>query len=67
MSTLMPANETEASYYAGLYRSYLRRSHSTLNRMNRNWGLYSGVDYKQWDPDQVQQLINEAKLHPKLC
>ena len=61
MATQVPVGKSPVQFYGDLYRSYLRRSKLSLAREERNWGYFSGVDFKQWNPDALQVLINEKR------
>ncbi|MCH6573917.1 MAG: hypothetical protein IH795_01750 [Bacteroidetes bacterium] len=61
MATEVPVGISPVQFYGDLYRSYLRRSKLSLAREERNWGYFSGVDFKQWNPDALQVLINEKR------
>ena len=60
-NTEVPAGNNFVQFYADLYRSYLRRSLALRQREAENWGMFSGVDGAQWDPAQLQQLIEEKR------
>jgi hypothetical protein len=48
-------------YFRSEYMKFVEASAHKRDRMTRNFGLYSGVDYKQWDDDAVNQLISERR------
>ncbi len=59
--TEVPKGNNFVQFYADLYRSYLRRTRSFRLRETENWGMYSGVDGTQWNPEQLQQLLEEKR------
>jgi len=60
-NTEVPAGNNFVQFYADLYRSYLRRNRPERVREVENWGMFSGVDGAQWDPEQLQQFIEEKR------
>jgi len=61
MGTEIPEGVTPVQFYADHYKSYKRRNRLSIARENRNWGFFSGVDFKQWDAVQLQVLLDESR------
>lgn len=61
MNEEVPKGYSKGQFYANLYRSYLRRNRPTIWREEENWRMYSGVNKGQWDPAQLQMLIEEKR------
>ena len=61
MVTEVPVGTDPVQFYTDLYQSYKRRNRLNIIRENRNWGFYSGVDFKQWSPAELQVLIDEKR------
>ncbi len=61
MATEVPKGDNPVQFYADHFLSYKRRNKLALAREARNWGFFSGVDYKQWDARQLQVLLEEAR------
>jgi len=60
-SAEVPVGNPKVNFYGNLYRSYLRRNKPLLWRESQNWGIFSGVDGKQWDPELLQMLLQEKR------
>jgi len=57
----VPEGYNKVQFHKDLYRSYKRRGKSDLYRQSRNWGMFSGVNGKQWSPSALAQLISESR------
>ena len=61
MGREVPVGESPVQFYSDHYKSYKRRNKLSISREARNWGMFSGVNFKQWDPRQLQVLLDEAR------
>jgi len=61
MATEVPSNQNPVDFYSSLFRSYRKRNMANIAREKRNWGFFSGVNFKQWSPEQLQVLIDEKR------
>jgi len=61
MVSEVPTGIEPVQFYADHYKSYKRRNKLNIARENRNWGIFSGVNFKQWDAKQLQVLLDEAR------
>lgn len=48
-------------HFTDEYESYVSGSKSDRLREERNWRLYSGVNFGQWDSDALEQLIADGR------
>jgi hypothetical protein len=48
-------------YFVNLYESFISGLKADRLREERNWRLYSGVDFGQWDADALEQLIADGR------
>ena len=59
--TEVPEGYGKVQYHQDLYRSFARRNANDSTRQTRNWGLFSGVNGKQWDPAAMAVLLSESR------
>lgn len=61
-NTLVPERpKTKADFILNWHRNTLRRTKSQRDREERNWRMYSGVNYGQWDKDALEQIAEEDR------
>lgn len=61
MPSLAIDGRTKPDFYGALYKSYRERNRAFGDRQQRNWRMYSGVNFGQWHDQALRQLIDEKR------